>query len=262
MITGELKNKIDRVWDAFWSGGISNPLEVIEQITYLLFIRRLDDLNTLAEKKARITGTKEGIIFRPDQQHLRWSKFKHEESALMHKTVADEVFPFLRTLGGDSSTYSVHMKDARFTIPTPQLLSRVVDMLDAIPMGDRDTKGVPGRCEIHGRADPVRQSHRRRTHRQRGNGPGTSVRVSLHRPCANRTGRQLSGFRRAGHCRHPAHGESQRRPDQRHRLRAADRVAALNSEWHVSQTNNKSVACLNLSLEGGQTGYRLCQRLM
>lgn len=115
MITGELKNKVDRVWDAFWSGGISNPLEVIEQITYLLFIRRLDDLNTLAEKKARITGTKEGIIFRPDQQHLRRSKFKHEESALIHKTVADEVFPFLRTLGGDSSTYSVHMKDARLT---------------------------------------------------------------------------------------------------------------------------------------------------
>ncbi len=53
MITGELKSKVDRVWDAFWSGGISNPLEVIEQITYLLFIRRLDDLNTLAEKKTR-----------------------------------------------------------------------------------------------------------------------------------------------------------------------------------------------------------------
>ncbi|MCV7198650.1 type I restriction-modification system subunit M [Mycobacterium angelicum] len=141
MITGELKNKVDRVWDAFWSGGISNPLEVIEQITYLLFIRRLDDLDTLAEKKARITGTKEGVTFGPGQQHLRWSKFKHEEPALMHKTVADEVFPFLRTLGGDGSTYSVHMKDARFTIPTPQLLSRVVDMLDAIPMTDRDTNG-------------------------------------------------------------------------------------------------------------------------
>ena len=56
MITGELKSKVDRVWDAFWSGGISNPLEVIEQITYLLFIRRLDDLETLAEKKARVTA--------------------------------------------------------------------------------------------------------------------------------------------------------------------------------------------------------------
>ena len=81
MITGELKSKVDRVWDAFWSGGISNPLEVIEQITYLLFIRRLDDLNTLAEKKARVTGTEEGILFGPDQQDLRWKNFKNDEPA-------------------------------------------------------------------------------------------------------------------------------------------------------------------------------------
>ncbi|MGH3438583.1 MAG: type I restriction-modification system subunit M [Sciscionella sp.] len=141
MITGELKSKVDRVWDAFWSGGISNPLEVIEQITYLLFIRRLDDLDTLAEKKARVTGKSEDLLFKPAQQHLRWSRFKNEEAAVMYKTVADEVFSFLRALGGDGSTYSEHMKDARFTIPTPQLLSRVVDMLDNLPMADRDTNG-------------------------------------------------------------------------------------------------------------------------
>ena len=115
MITGELKSKVDRVWDAFWSGGISNPLEVIEQITYLLFIRRLYDLNTLAEKKAHRTRKSEGIIFGPDQQDLRWSRLKNDEPAVMYKTVADEVFPFLRTLGGDGSTYSHHMKDALFT---------------------------------------------------------------------------------------------------------------------------------------------------
>jgi type I restriction enzyme M protein len=141
VITGELRGKVDRVWDAFWSGGISNPLEVIEQITYLLFIRRLDDLDTLAEKKARVTGKSERLTFGPDQQDLRWSRFKNEEPAVMYKTVADKVFPFLRALGGDGSTYSEHMKDARFTIPTPQLLSRVVDMLDELPMGDRDTNG-------------------------------------------------------------------------------------------------------------------------
>jgi type I restriction enzyme M protein len=141
VITGELKSKVDRVWDAFWSGGISNPLEVIEQITYLLFIRRLDDLNTLAEKKAHRTGKSEGIVFGPKQQDLRWSRFKNGEPAVMYTTVAEKVFPFLRTLGGDGSTYSEHMKDARFTIPTPQLLSRVVDMLDDIPMADRDTSG-------------------------------------------------------------------------------------------------------------------------
>jgi type I restriction enzyme M protein len=78
VITGELKSKIDRVWDAFWSGGISNPLEVIEQITYLLFIRRLDDIQTLAEKKARVTRIEvESPVFLPGQAHLRWGQFKN-----------------------------------------------------------------------------------------------------------------------------------------------------------------------------------------
>jgi type I restriction enzyme M protein len=140
VITGELKSKVDRVWDAFWSGGISNPLEVIEQITYLLFVRRLDDLETLAERKGRLGGPSD-LRFGSDQQELRWSRFKNEEPAVMFATVGDKVFPFLRTLGGDGSTYGEHMKDARFTIPTPQLLSRVVDLLDEIPMADRDTNG-------------------------------------------------------------------------------------------------------------------------
>ena len=97
VITGELKSKIDRVWDAFWSGGISNPLEVIEQITYLLFLRRLDDLQTLAEKKARVTGgVIENPVFLPGQEHLRWSRFKNLDPEVMYKTVADEVFPFLQ----------------------------------------------------------------------------------------------------------------------------------------------------------------------
>jgi len=141
VITGELKSRVDRVWDAFWSGGISNPLEVIEQITYLLFIRRLDDLHTLAEQKARVTGTQEGFIFGADQQDLRWSVFKNAEASVMFRTVGEEVFPFLRALGGDGTTYSQHMKDARFTIPTAALLSRVVDMVDELPMNDRDTNG-------------------------------------------------------------------------------------------------------------------------
>ena len=140
MITGELKSKVDRVWDAFWSGGISNPLEVIEQITYLLFIRRLDDLETLEERKARL-GAAGDLRFGSDQQELRWSRFKNQEPAVMFTTVGEKVFPFLRNLGGDGSTYAEHMKDARFTIPTPQLLSRVVDLLDEIPMNDRDTNG-------------------------------------------------------------------------------------------------------------------------
>ena len=141
-MTGELKSKIDRVWDAFWSGGISNPLEVMEQITYLLFIRRLDDLQTLKERKANRTGKSiEDPIFQPGEADIRWSRFKDFEPGVMHQVVGEGVFPFLRRLGGDGSTYSEHMKDARFTIPTPALLSRVVDMLDDVPMQDRDTNG-------------------------------------------------------------------------------------------------------------------------
>ena len=141
MITGELKSKIDRVWDPFWSGGISNPLEVIEQITYLLFIRRLDDIQTLAEKKARVAGAPlENPVFLPGQNELRWSHFKNTSPEVMFTIVGNEVFPYLRQMG-DGTTYSEHMKDARFTIPTPALLSKVVDMLDGIPMADRDTNG-------------------------------------------------------------------------------------------------------------------------
>src|SRR4051812_40997172 len=137
MITGELKSKIDRVWDAFWSGGISNPLEVIEQITYLLFIRRLDDIQANKENMAKFGGG--GVIqdptYLPGQAHLRWSRFKNEDAEVMYQTVGQQVFPWLQQLGkqvngGDHSTYSDHMKDARFTIPTPALLSKVVDMLD------------------------------------------------------------------------------------------------------------------------------------
>ncbi|QHN22315.1 type I restriction-modification system subunit M [Gordonia amarae] len=141
MITGELKSKIDRIWDSFWSGGISNPLEVIEQLTYLLFIRRLDDVQILAERKATITGKPlDNPVFSPDEAHLRWSQFKNASPEVMHHTVANHVFPLLRSMG-DGTTYSEHMRDARFTIPTPALLSKVVDMLDDIPMADRDTNG-------------------------------------------------------------------------------------------------------------------------
>ncbi|KOV22319.1 DNA methyltransferase [Streptomyces sp. XY152] len=141
VITGELKSKVDRVWDAFWSGGISNPLEVMEQITYLLFIRRLDELQTVKDKMARRGIPDTNSFFGPDQQDLRWQNFKDTEPSKMYETVAEKVFPYLRALGGEDSTYSHHMKDARFTIPTPNLLSKVVLLLEGIPMQDKDTKG-------------------------------------------------------------------------------------------------------------------------
>ena len=149
MLTGDLRNGIDRIWDSFWSGGIANPLEVMEQITCLLFIRRLDDLQTLAERKAARLGRPLERRTFPDgadpkghpYADLRWSRFRHFAPADMFAVVGEHVFPFLRTLGGDGSTYAQHMKDARFTIPTPALLSRVVDMLDGVPMDGADTKG-------------------------------------------------------------------------------------------------------------------------
>ena len=149
MITGELKSKIDRVWDAFWSGGISNPLEVIEQITYLLFLQRIDTEFTRAERKANATGGEvdapgypSGVddAGRPLEQ-VRWSRFKELDPQSMFETVSQRVFPWLQQLGGEGSTYSAHMKDARFTIPTPALLDRVVQMIDDLPTTERDTGG-------------------------------------------------------------------------------------------------------------------------
>jgi type I restriction enzyme M protein len=154
MITGSIRSQIDQIWNTFWSGGISNPLEVIEQITYLLFLRRLDDLHTLEENKAnRLRQPMERRVFpegsdtrgRPFEDY-RWSRFKHFAPGEMFTVVGEHVFPFLRTdlakqLGSGDSTYAHHMKDARFTIPTAALLSRVVDMLDKVPMEERDTKG-------------------------------------------------------------------------------------------------------------------------
>lgn len=151
MLTGDLRNQIDQIWNAFWTGGISNPLEVIEQITYLLFLRRLDDLHTLEERKsATLKRPMERRVFPEGKDpkgrpyaDLRWSRFKHFEARDMYEVVGEHVFPFLRTLGGDDSTYAHHMKDARFTLPSdkPGMLAKVVDLIDSVPMEERDTKG-------------------------------------------------------------------------------------------------------------------------
>ncbi len=149
MLTGSIRSQVDQIWNAFWSGGVSNPLSVIEQITYLLFIKRLDDLHTLEENKARALGiAMERRIFpegndpkgRP-YEDLRWSRFRHFEARVMMEVVDEHVFPFLRSLGDEGASYGRHMKDARLGFSNPALLAKVVDMLDRIPMEDRDTKG-------------------------------------------------------------------------------------------------------------------------
>ncbi len=149
MLTGEIRSQIDSIWNDFWSGGVSNPLSVIEQITYLLFIKRLDELHTVEELKATQLRVKmERRIFPEGKDErgrayddLRWSRFKDFEPREMFKVVDEHVFPFLRTMGGEGSAFSHHMKDARLGIPTPALLAKAVEKLDAVKMDDRDTKG-------------------------------------------------------------------------------------------------------------------------
>jgi type I restriction enzyme M protein len=102
MITGELRSKVDRLWTTFWNNGISNPLSVIEQISYLLFIKRLDDLELAKERKAqRFKRPVQDPIFSAEQQHCRWSHFKNlADAEEMLKLVRDEAFPFIKNLGG------------------------------------------------------------------------------------------------------------------------------------------------------------------
>lgn len=149
MLTGELRSKVDALWDAFWSGGISNPIQVIEQITYLLFIKRLDELHTAEEAKAAGLGKPVARRIFPDGKNergvayedMRWSRFKNRAPQEMFDLVANHVFPWLKTINGADTAYGRHMKDAIFMIPTPALLARVVDMINDIPMASRDTKG-------------------------------------------------------------------------------------------------------------------------
>jgi type I restriction enzyme M protein len=149
MLTGEIRNQIDSIWNDFWAGGVANPLSVIEQMTYLLFIKRLDELHTLEERKSQRLGRPmERRIF-PDgadekgraYNDLRWSRFKHFEPREMLAVVDEHVFPFLRTLGEAGSSYGRHMRDARLGFSNPALLAKAVEKLDKISMDDRDTKG-------------------------------------------------------------------------------------------------------------------------
>ena len=142
MITGELKNKIDSLWDIFAAGGLVNPLDVIEQITYLMFIRDLDDSDNLRAKEAAMLGLSYQSIFAKEVQigdrvvegnQLKWSVFRDFPAGKMYSVMQEYVFPFIKNLHGDKdSAYSKYMDDAIFKLPTPLLLSKVVDSLDDI----------------------------------------------------------------------------------------------------------------------------------
>ena len=160
MINGELKSKIDSLWDTFAAGGLTNPLNVIEQITYLMFIKDLDDLDNKKKKDNLLLGLNDyksiydgevqvddDLVVNGDE--LRWSTFKDFAPDKMFTVVQTEVFPFIKNLkNGEDSSFARHMKDATFLIPTPGLLSKVVESLDEIyRLMDAD---VSKRADIRG----------------------------------------------------------------------------------------------------------------
>ena len=142
MVTGELKNKIDGLWDVFATGGLTNPLEVIEQITYLMFIHDLDVTDNKKAKDCAMLGLPFKSIFSDqvqigersiDGQQLKWSVFRDLPANKMYEIVQEWVFPFIKNLHSDkNSAYSKYMDDAIFKLPTPLVLSRVIDSLDDI----------------------------------------------------------------------------------------------------------------------------------
>lgn len=141
MITGALRSQIERLWTEFWTGGIANPLTVIEQISFLMFSRLLDIAETRAEKRAARLGKPFKGQFGPEEQKLRWSNFKNLSADQMLKTVRDEVFPHFRNLGDSESTFAEYMADAQLFIQKPSLLVSAVNMIDALPLTEGDTKG-------------------------------------------------------------------------------------------------------------------------
>ena len=147
MITGELKNKVDRLWEMFWTGGLTNPLDVIEQITYLMFIRDLDEMDNTKKKDRLMLNLPYKSIF-TGKDHLKWSALRDQSAKAMYQIMQGEVFPFIKTLHSDNgSTYAKYMNDAIFKIPTAQLLEKIITALDelyAIVDKQPDRKDVRG----------------------------------------------------------------------------------------------------------------------
>ena len=149
MLADEIRNQVEEIWEDFSANGVVNPLAIIEQTTYLLFIKHLDELQTLYDRKGQMPKISMGREIFPKgndtngrpYEDLRWSHFKNFEPNEMMEVVNDHVFPFLRTLGAEGSGYVRHMRDARLEFSDPALLARVVKKLDSIIMEHRKTRG-------------------------------------------------------------------------------------------------------------------------
>ncbi|AIY12562.1 class I SAM-dependent DNA methyltransferase [Cellulophaga baltica] len=150
MITGDTKSKIDKIWNDFWTGGISNPLTVIEQFTYLIFIKQLDDKQTVNEKKANLLDVPtENPIYTEAQRPLRWSSFREKDPETMfdlftrpQKELDDvTVFDFMKGIGKQGGVFAQYMKGAIFMIQSPKLLDKVVQQIDTLELDNKDAKG-------------------------------------------------------------------------------------------------------------------------
>ena len=159
MITGELKNKIDGLWEIFWTGGLTNPLDVIEQMTYLMFIRDLDDLDNLHIKESAMLGLSYESIFAEEVligdrriavNQLKWSVFHDFSAQKMYSTMQEWVFPFIKNLHGNKeSAYAKYMGDAIFKIPTPLILDKIVTAMDEIYDQMAQLKNVDTRGDVY-----------------------------------------------------------------------------------------------------------------
>ena len=155
MITGEIKSRIDAIWDTFWTGGITNSITILEQMTYLFFMKMLDDAQRTKEANANALGTalkdptfKEGMWHNPDTdkdvpyEQLRWSVFRNMEAEAMYRTISKDVFVFIKNLGeGKESAYSRFMANASFLIQSPRTLTKIVEGINDLDMNNRDTMG-------------------------------------------------------------------------------------------------------------------------
>jgi len=150
VITGEIKNKIDKIWTDMWAGGVTNPLTVIEQITYLMFIRSLDEKELENESFEALTGEKMEKIFPQDDegQLMRWSKFKDKDAREIFEIIGQKVFPFIKSLNGNNATaFSRYMENAMFMIPTPQILQKMITGIE--DLYEKDLTGLDMQGDLY-----------------------------------------------------------------------------------------------------------------
>lgn len=141
MVTGDLRRRIDALWTEFWQGGITNPLTVIEQITFLMYARLLDINETRDENRQKRTKASFKRRFNDEQQHLRWSMIRHTPAERIIPLVRDEVFPHFKTTAANGSAFAEFMKDAQLMIQKPSLLVKAVNMIQELPLTEGDAKG-------------------------------------------------------------------------------------------------------------------------